>query len=94
MDGEGGSRGLGGGRGGDLETEIYGIGREEPFFNGIGGFEDEDIDAVYYIIYQGLVVVSMDLAAVEVNIELTAGLYVRCSVSRVVSEVICSLMVA
>lgn len=36
--------------GGDFEAEIARVGGEEAFFYGFGGFEGEDVDAVYYVV--------------------------------------------
>jgi len=59
LEGSGSSGEFGGGGGRDLETKVYGIGRQETFFNSVGGFESENIDTIYYVVYQSLAVISM-----------------------------------
>jgi len=51
LDGMSGSGGFGGGGGRDLESKVDRISGEETFFDGVGGFEDEGVDAIYYVIY-------------------------------------------
>ena len=71
-----------------LETQVCRVGGEKTFFDCIGCFEGKDVYAVYYVVNQGLrdSSVCTENHARSGDEELTAGLYVRCSVKSVVSE--------